>query len=322
MPQSSDRSYRRKGAFNIKGEWKGFLFCILLASFLWLLTALNETYNSRLEVNVNYTNRPANLVYSNQLPKTLRVSVNARGWDLLGFYLRGGGGDVLLNLEEYKKLNYLATSRLKSTLQAQIADKVQIHDIYPDTISLRKERQFTKKVPIRLNMKLSFAEQYGIAGDIEFVPDSVIISGSKEVIPSINYVDTKPVYARNVQTDILTFAELKKSSTHNIAYSAERVKIAVPIDKLTERIVEVPIQIINPKFSGNVRLIPQKVTVKYQTTLTKYHQVDDNLFEIVVDGQNMDTVTQHPLHIQMLSYPKYIYNPVLEQEHVDYIITK
>lgn len=322
MPQFSDRSYRRKGAFNLKGEWRGILTCLLLAMFLWLLTALNETYNSRLEVNVNYTNRPKNLVYSNQLPKTLRVGVNARGWDLLGYYLRGGAGDVFLNLEDYKRFNYLPTSRLKNTLQTQIADKVVIYDIFPDTISLRKEKQYTKKVPIRLNMTLSFADQFGIAGDIEYEPDSVIISGSREIIPNIKYVDTKPVHAKDVSSNVITFADLNKSSTKNIAYSAERVKINIPIDKLTEKVVEVPIQIVNPKFTGNVRLIPQKVTITYQTTLTKYHQIDDNLFEVVVDGHQMDTVTQHPLHVQLLSYPKYIYKPKLEQEHVDYIITK
>ena len=322
MAKDSNRTYSRKRGFNFKDEWKSFLFCFLLAMFLWMLTALSETYESRVEVTVNYINRPKNLVYSNNLPNSLRISVNARGWDLLVYYLRGGGGDVKINLEEFKNRNYLLTSRLKPSLQGQIDGKVIIHDISPDTISLSKERQFSKKVPVKLNMSLSFANQYGISDDIVYTPDSIIIAGSRENIPRIKYIETVPFSIRNINKTINTYASLKKSPTQNINYSAERIKVTIPIDQLTEKVIELPIQVVNPKFSGNVRLIPQKVTITFQTTLTKYHQIDANLFEAVVDGHQMDTVTKSPLKIQLLSYPKFIYNPHLNVEHVDYIISK
>ncbi len=319
---STGGSYKRKNTFNLKGEWKGFTVCLLLAFFLWVLTSLNETYNSRLEVNVRYINQPRNLVFSNQLPPTLRVNVNARGWDLLGYYIRGGSGNVLVNLEDYRNFNYLPTNRLRGTLQAQIADKVIIHDIFPDTISLRKERQYSSKVPVKLNMSLSFAEQHGISGDIEFFPDSVTVTGSREIIPKIKYVETLPVQLNKLSNTTSTVAEIKKSATQNIHYSADRIRITIPMDKLTEKIAEVPIQIVNQKFISNVRLIPQRVSINFLTTLTKYHSIDENLFEVVVDGQEMDTVLQKPLRVQLISYPKFIYKPRLSQEYVDYIITR
>ncbi|RYD81757.1 MAG: hypothetical protein EOP53_05565 [Sphingobacteriales bacterium] len=322
MAQPSDRPYRRKRLFSIRDEWKGFVFCLALAGFLWLLTVLSETYNSRVSVNVNYINRPKNLVFTNQLPGTLLIRVTATGWDLLGYYLRGRGGDVTLNLEEYGRRSFLLTNSLKNVLQAQIEGKVTVHDIYPDTISLRREVLFTKKVPVKLNLDISFKDQYGIAGDIVFSPDSIEISGSKETIPGIQYIESSKLTVKNLSKTLHKIIPIKKSATQNISYKVDRINITIPIDQLTEKVVEVPIAIVNPKFAGTVRLIPSTATISYQTTLEKYHQIDENQFEVIVDGQKMDTVTKSPLKIQLLNYPKYIYKPRLYQEHVDYIITR
>src|SRR5687767_9790919 len=106
---SEPGEFRSGSRLSFSGESQALLWCLLLAGILWLLLALNENYNSSIEVKVNYLNKPVLEHYVKPLPEKLRLSVSAKGWDLLGFATRGAGV-VNINLGDYERHNYVLTS--------------------------------------------------------------------------------------------------------------------------------------------------------------------------------------------------------------------
>ena len=60
-----------------------FAICISIASFLWIINALNRTYTKTIAVPIKYINLPKNKVLSTELPKVIQAEIKATGAKLL-----------------------------------------------------------------------------------------------------------------------------------------------------------------------------------------------------------------------------------------------
>jgi hypothetical protein len=313
--------FRSGSRVNLGGETKALLWCLALATVLWVLLALNEPYNSTIDVKVNYINRPALQHYVKPLPEELHLIVSAKGWDLLGFALRGKGA-VNIDLQGYERHNYILTTRLKGYLQQKLTHHLTIYDISPDTIPLRRSKLQTKKLPVRLDLALQFEREHNVSNTIAYSPDSITVSGPEAALRGLEYVSTEPIRLNKVEKTIKTTVNIKKPQGLNLTFSNEVIVVEVPVEKLTEVMIDVPVDIINLRGDYKVKMIPARVQLTYRTTLNNFGRINPNLFEAVVDGSRIDTLHKRPLKVQLVTEPKFTYDIRLKQEYVDYIITR
>lgn len=314
-------AFRPGGRINLGGETQALLWCVALAAVLWVLLSLNEPYNSTIDVRVNYYNKPTLEHYVKPLPEELHLTVNAKGWDLLGFAFRGKP-TVSINLKEYERHNYLLTSRLKGYLQGKLHRRLTVFDVFPDTIPLRRSKLQTKKLPLRLDLRLQFEKEHNISNSIAYTPDSITVSGPATALRELEYISTEPIVINMVDKTIKTTVKIKKPKGLNLTFSNEVVIVEVPVEKLTETMIDVPVDIINLGSDYNVKLIPARIQLTYRTTLNNYGRINPNLFEAVVDGSKIDTLHKRPLRVQLVTEPKFTYDIRMRQEYVDYIITR
>ena len=302
-------------------EWKVFVWCFFIAAILWLLTSLNEFYTSTIQADVHYLNKPKDEVFIRPLPEQLNVSVNAKGWDLMGFNLYRSAPDIYVNLTDYQNQSFILSRRLRSSLLGQISKGININEILPDTISLLRDRRITKSVPVNLNYQVKPAEGYELGGEVNYSPDSIRISGPETLLKNINSVETKKVGKTGLKEPVSIKVQIQKPAS-SITFSSNTVEVQIPVYQLTEQVVEVPVQMVNMPPDKNIRLIPQRVQIVYQTTLNNFSRLDSSLFEAIVDASEIDTASPRPLRIQILSQPKFTYNLRLKDEYVNFIIDK
>jgi YbbR domain-containing protein len=315
-------AYQGRNNSPIRFDWKVFIWCFLIAAILWLLTALNEQYTSNtISVKVHYLNLPKDKVFVKPLPDEFKLSVNAKGWDLMSYYFKGM--DVInIDLNDYARQDVILSKRLVPTMQQQISQKIVITDIYPESISLTKAQKIFKKVPVKLNMAVSYEKQYDLGDEIKYSPDSIIVSGPATAVNGIKYVETEVLKQDHVNKAIVASVKLKAPATQNIFYNARDIKVEIPVYQLTEQVTTIPVTVINSKLNYPIRLIPRKVTLTYQTSLNRFNQIDSTLFEAIVDGSKIDTSRRQLLKVDIISQPKFTYNLHIRPEYVDYIINK
>jgi hypothetical protein len=318
---SEPGEFRSGSRLNLGGEAQALLWCLLLATILWFLLALNETYNSTIEVKVSYYNKPELEHYVRPLPEKLRLSVSAKGWDLLAFATRGAGS-VNINLGDYERHNYILTNRLKGYLQGQLTHRLTIYDISPDTIPLKRSKLQTKRLPVRPALAVSFEKEHNISNPVEFEPDSITVSGPAMALEGLEYISTQPIILKGLNKSVKTSVAIKKPAGLNLTFSQEAVTVQIPVEKLTEQVIDIPVSLVNVSGNLKVNLIPQHVQLSYRTTLNNYGRINPNLFEAIVDGSKIDTLNKHPLKVQLISEPKFTYDIRLKQDYVDYIITR
>ena len=126
------------------------------------------------------------------------------------------------------------------------------------------EKLYSKRVPVKACLSLSFAPQYKLVDSIKYNPESVIISGAKKSIDTMNVIHTLPLSLSKLNKDqnvILSFPENYKKA--KITVSPQLVKINVNVEKYTETTLDVPVEMKNTKNNLKVRFFPEKVIIPF-----------------------------------------------------------
>jgi hypothetical protein len=137
--------------FNLKENNRPliFLICLLIATLLWLVKALEKQYDTTVSIPVQYINLPENRVLVNPPPTRLNVKLRAQGFTLLrhklGLSISPIDFDVkTLNTNTIDKKNpsdfYVLSNKFISRISNQVNSEITILDISPDTLFFHFEK--------------------------------------------------------------------------------------------------------------------------------------------------------------------------------------
>jgi hypothetical protein len=304
-----------------------FLICIATSAFFWLILSLSKTYTLQLNYPVNYENFPLDKVVANPLPKQVMLTVNTNGFNYLIYLVTRSRKTLSINVKQlrslYKKNHYyILTNSGIDTISSQFSEEMKIIKIDPDTIFLNFNKKINKKVPVIVNFKIDYFNNYQPSDSMVLTPAFVTISGVKEVIDKVNSVETKPIVLKKVkdnislQVDILQTHELKL-----LEVIPASVKVELKISKYTEGSIELPIEFKNVPAGVSIKTFPDKVTIKYTVALENYDKVNAIDFKAIVDYVNISKGS-NKLKVELKKTPAEIHAPKISPEKVEFIIRK
>lgn len=111
-------------------------------------------------------------------------------------------------------------------------------DLQPDTIFLHVDQFATRKVPVGFKGELAFEQQFILADDIGFRPDSVTVSGPLSAIDTISAIYIKPLIAEKLAGDFEKEVELERLS--NIDMSHRKVVVDIKVERFSEKPFQFP----------------------------------------------------------------------------------
>lgn len=321
-----------KGVFdkeNIKANKKmvTYMFFVALATIFWFLNALSKEYTTTVNYPVTYKDLPSKKVLSNEQPPRLKLTVRAKGFDLLRYKLsffqslNFPVNEYTNNkMEKVGDNNYLfPTSRMTSQVATQLSSAISVTHISPDTISFEFSSLIEKKIPVHLNTKLKFESQFRLGGDVVLKPDSVWVIGAKAIIDSIEQLETK----------LLELKKLNETKTKKIGlvdveglrFVQKKVEVKLLVEQFTEAEKHINLKVINVPDSVFLRLFPHKIKLSYLVGLKDYETISDEQFELEADYSKMDTV-RNKLQVYLKGSPLNVSNISFYPGEVGYLIEK
>jgi hypothetical protein len=292
------------------------------------LNKLNNEYNSTIEYPIRYAQLPKNKILVNTLPKMLKLNVNAFGYDLLFYKISPAPFPIVLNLEDFGLKNAsenlknfkLVTRYAREEISNQLPNEINVLDILPDTILFQFANVVDKKVPIKENVRLTYAPQCLLNGTITFKPDCVIVSGPNTLIDTLQAFYTK----------FQSFDKLEKTIQRNIALrelpnlstDKKRVVVTIPIAKFTETEFEVPISTVNVPDSLNLITFPRMVNVSGLVSLSEFDKIKTSDFRVQVDYLQIDNLIGIKLPLKLEWAPSNVRNVAFYPQSVEFILEK
>jgi YbbR domain-containing protein len=299
-----------------------FFVCLIFAVGAWMFFALSNRYVYQVQTLVRYVNFPDNKAFHSLQSDTVDLQVEGTGWQLLFSKLRINPQSVDVDLEKLKKQTFIDLSDQLTYINRQFESNQKVVNIRPDTLYFDFSSRAVKKIPIRLNYDIRFQSHYGISDTIQISPSYVTVTGPGNELEKIDYWYTDTLKLKNINGTINSKISLQRPLKANISIYPRVVDLRLMVDEYTEKVIEVPVKIINNDEFRNVKLLPDKVRITFLTALSNFTKVERNNFEVIVDLNNWKSKGYKQLPVIITKFPDFCELVKIEPQNLDFIVQK
>ncbi|TBN04483.1 YbbR-like domain-containing protein [Hyunsoonleella flava] len=301
-----------------------FLLFLLSAFVILIFTKLSKEYTNTVALNIKKINVPDNEVILKDSTQKLSVTLKTHGFNWLKYYFQSPNVSIDFSNEVYKKQNTYVYTKSVSYLNEKkpFQNNVKLLGINPDTLVFKYDTNLVRKVPIRIEMDISFAPGFDVLNDYATIPDSVTIIGPHEVVESISHIDAEKVSLKQVKTDISqTTTLIFPENSKDLKFSVKEVTFIANVEKFTEGTVTIPVNIINVPQDISIKYFPKEVKVSYYTSLDNFNNIKPNDFRVSCDFNKVDE-NQFILIPELVKTPEGVKYAKLNQQQIEFIILK
>ncbi len=304
-----------------------FAICFLISASIWLLIKLSNVYDAEIQYPIEYINIPEKKVIVNNVDSNMIIHLKTTGFKLLEYRYLNKPKPVKIDLTRLNKLNntdkgnyFLLTSLLQYGIQQQLGVKNQLISIKPDTLFFNFENSYSKKVPVKLKMDIGFKKQYAVYDSITVIPDSIVVSGSYEILKDIEYVETEKKSISNLSSNTEIILRLKNSYPSNlINFKEKTVKVSIPVEKYTESVMEFPVNLVNDNNNSSIKIFPDKVSITYLVAMKDFKSINKDEFTVIADFSKRKN---NSMKINLLRYPKKVKITKIDPDQIEYLLMK
>ncbi len=265
-----------------------YLVCVLIATVLWFLNALNKDYTTSISFPVKYTNPPAHRFLSNRPPSQVDLKVKAHGFTLLRYKLHMSFAPIILNLKsitkdvEPRNGHYrVASSKVLHRIRSQVSNEISILEVQPGIINIVLDSLKTKTVPVKADVDLDFVAQFSLKDTVLVIPASVEIVGPSAIVDTITCLFTGQKKYTKVDRTISRTLDI--IHPENTTVKPEKVQVRIDVEEYTEKEIRIPLTIKNKPDSVKVKLFPSDVMLTCLAGLSKCDALTSSDFSVFVD---------------------------------------
>ncbi len=327
-PQSFFQRLAVIGELKLNRKLGIYMICLLLSCLLWLLITLSERYDTDIVFPVQYSNIPKSKVVTSRLPPSITATVNAVGFNLVWYKLKGHGDSITMEipaskLREHNGKYYTLTNNRLEKISAQLGDKIKVLRIMPDTIYVDFAEKAKRKLRVKHNASITLQKQYGLADSVKTNPEFVNVVGPKSIVERMDFAETEKMTLNDISdSQQLSLKFIKPENSEAVTFAPETVTLTVPVEKYTEGSVEIPVTVRNLPKGSRLKVIPEKVTVTYLVGLSKYDKVNAADFTVGFNYKNLPKGKGNKIKVEVMGAPSFVNSVKVEPVSVEYIIQK
>lgn len=306
-----------------------FAFFLLLSFIFWYLNSLGKNIEAELKYPVRYINLPKERVLSEELPPKLDLYLKGPGYSILKLKLSGTRAPLILDMSvvNYRKAAgsgnsgyYIVTSGLIPKLKNELRTECDITSIRPDTLFFSLDRIISKSVPVVADLEILTEKQYSVKGHVLITPDSVTITGPRQVIDTMKNVRTR--FRKFSGVDETVIKSIPLETPDGFTSTVRKVTVTIPVEQFTEAEKLVPVRIINCPDSINIRIFPDEVTIRCQVAVSDYDEFRAMPFEVILDLKKADLNAADKIPVEIQDIPPFVNSLRITPSKVDFLIEK
>jgi YbbR domain-containing protein len=299
-----------------------FVTCLVLALVAWIITILSSTYNYNVKEIITFKNAPLKRAFHSLQSDTVNVTVKGTGWQMLFSKIKSANHTLRVDLGALDNQDFVILSRQLYAINDEKVINNQIIAISPDTLYFDFTNRSVRRVPVQLVKSIKYTQQFTQSGNARIKPAYVTISGPSNLIDKINVWRTDSLVLKNINEDITAQLNLEAPPEGNISIYPKTVQVTIPVDEFTEKTLELPVKLVGNVEYFNVNLFPQKVKVTFTTSLNRYADINEELFEAQADLNLWRTYGFNMLPVKVIRMPAFCKLVSVEPMNIDFIVKK
>jgi len=307
-----------------KRKAKVFVLFLLASGLIWFLNTLSETYIAKTTFKLDYVNTNQNLMLTKAFADKVDVKLQTMGFQFLGFNFKKKS--VKLDLATVERSNgkyYLLQEDYRNQIDKQLSNSMVLIEISSDTLFFDFLEMISKKVPVQADIKVNLAHNYLLDGVLKIEPSSITITGPKEEIDTIVTVHTVKLDQSEIVANFSEKVTLFKSSElRYTSYSSNIVQLQGKVSKFSEKIIDVPVEVINLPAGKQVRTFPDEVSILCKAKIEQLKDINGIDFKVVADYSSLKKNRSKSMALILTKQPSGIFSATLMETKVEYILNQ
>lgn len=299
-----------------------FMVFLVLAFIILIFSKLSKSYTNTIAFKIDKLNVPPEKIILNNSDSILNITLTTHGFKWLDFYLKQPSVtiDFLSDVSILDSSFIWTKSKTKLFNSNKFSNKVDVLNMYPDTLFFNFDLNEVKLVPVVLNTDIQFAQGFDVFEDYETFPDSVKVIGPKSVVQYIYRLETEEFKLEEVKGDISTILNLNlPKNEKGLKFSNSSVSFKAKVERFTEGNIKVPITMLNVPEGIKIKYFPKETTVTFYTSLNHYKSVKPNDFKVVCDYSKVEK-EQNFLIPELIKKSNLVKGVKVNKQHIEFIV--
>ncbi|WP_417360380.1 CdaR family protein [Galbibacter sp.] len=296
-----------------------FFMFLVISFFIWFLITLSDTYVSRLNFSVSYSGIPEEKLVLGSPTSSFEATVQATGFKILTYRLFRQ--NVELPYADFRKQNdsiYMLSADVESAINRQ-HKSLMVRRLDLDSLKLTLGENIKKYVPVVPRLFFSFEEDFDISDSIQVIPDSIWVRGPEDIVAKVDRVHTIVKNYKNVHNSIDGAIALQiPDSLHNLEYETEQVTIKAQVERFSEKIIALEVQVKNLPENTSIKLYPPKVEILCKAPISQLKNIRASDFVVVCDFKDANDEVSY-LIPQIIEKPSFVSGVKLIDQKIEFL---
>lgn len=304
-----------------------YLICVFIAGLIWLLIKFSSEYNTQFPIAIELVNPPEGNWMILENNTEVVAEIYGFGFDLFSYKLFGFE-KVTIDLSEFEvsaandpAFIFISESFLSNMVNRSMKGNEKVISIFPGKLKVELSKAITKKVPIKLNVKVYPAKGFKIKGVPKLEPNNLDFFGPSSILSKIEYVNTETDTIKDIQLAQRSKIELELDSLEKYLVGYVEDYLIVDVDELTSGSIEIKVDANVDSRSMEIRVLPSKVKIYYQVGLSDFQKVSEKMFEAVIELPESGDLPEK-LKVVLSEVPDFVEIKRIEPLFVEYLIIK
>lgn len=321
----SFKSIRRKIKAFLHGEkWKEalvFFFFALLAVGFWFLQSLQQEYEIEINIPVKFKNIPPDIAFNSTVPEVITAKVKDKGSVLLNYTIGRSFLPIEVSMKKSQEKNgtlQISKKQIENDIQKQLISTTSLLSFEPQQVNIPFNQRVQKEIPVTFDGDIRNEPGFLLSGDIQITPSSVTAYATTVILDSLTSAKTTFVQVDKGNKTLTKTVQLQK--VDGVNFNPDVVTITIPIEEFTEKTLDIPVSCssIPPHYA--VRMFPATVKVTCSVPLSRFKDLSEEMFEIIIPFKDMEQNVSGALPIVLNKKPDWVHNATLLPDKVEFIL--
>lgn len=307
-----------------KRKVKLFFVFLLCSFFAWFVNNLSESYTSNATFDLKFIGVPEDKMLMSASKEKIDVKLEAVGFQFLRFNFNNKIVNIDLSKVQKQSGTYLIVpNQYQKQIEKQLSSSMRLLQIVDDTIFFDFEEVTTKELFVEPIIELNFEQNYLLDGLVEVEPSTISITGPTNEIDDISVLKTLKIQLDDLASDFSkTVFVIKPDSLPNSSFSVDKVTISGKVSRFSEKIIEVPIQVLNLPENMLIRTFPDEIKVLCKAKMSDLKNLSSADFVVTADYQEAadENNETNKLSLSLQKVPKNVFEAILVQKRVEYVL--
>ena len=294
-----------------------FISFVALSFVIWFFRKFSKEYQEEIKMKIELIDIPKSYIISSVSDSILNLNLNATGFQFLYYYFLDNTVKISFQKAVYRNnTGSLEIASEFNKLQDQLLGDPEILSFFPSKIEINYQSEFSKKVPI-VFPKFNLDIGYSIT-NLNLYPDSIIVTGPKNVLADINHVDLDYKNESTLKSNFFDKIPINQGE-NELNYNVKEVDVEVTIDLFSEKNLNIPISVSNLPKSKVLKLFPSQVELVFSSSINNLKKIKPSDFRV---GFNYDSVDKekNTAKIKLLKSPLSAKNVRLNPQDIFFLI--